>query len=105
GASWPVGVGDWNAVPFDRPLERSRDMLRFLRAALAGETVDGAFETFEVRRFRLERPPPVPPRLFLAGLRGGMLRLAAAEGDGAILNWLAVDDLPQVRAELAGAAA
>src|SRR3954452_16521913 len=80
GASSPVVVGDWNAVPFERPLERSRDLLRFLRAALAGETMDGAFETFEVRRFRPERPPAVPPRLFLAGLRGGMLRLAAAEG-------------------------
>jgi probable F420-dependent oxidoreductase len=104
GASSPVVVEDWNAVPFERPLERSRDVLRFLRAALAGEVVDGAFETFQVRRFRLERPPAVPPRLFLAGLRGGMLRLAAAEADGAILNWLGVQDLPRVRAELTGAA-
>jgi alkanesulfonate monooxygenase SsuD/methylene tetrahydromethanopterin reductase-like flavin-dependent oxidoreductase (luciferase family) len=31
-----------------------------------------------------------------------MLRLAAAEADGAILNWLAADDLPRVLAELAG---
>jgi len=104
GASSPVVVEDWNAVAFERPLERSRDLLRFLRAALAGEVVDGAFETFQVRRFRLERPPAVPPRLFLAGLRGGMLRLAASEADGAILNWLGVQDLPKVRAELAGAA-
>src|SRR5438045_7478218 len=32
-----------------------------------------------------------------------MLRLAAAEADGVILNWLAAADLPHVRAELAGA--
>jgi probable F420-dependent oxidoreductase len=103
GASSPVVVGDWNAVPFERPLERSRDLLRFLRAALAGTTVNEAFETFEVKRFRLERPPATPPRLFLAALRGGMLRLAAAEADGAILNWLSADDLPLVRASLSEA--
>jgi probable F420-dependent oxidoreductase len=104
GASSPVVVGDWNAVPFERPLERSRDLLRFLRTALAGEVVDGTFETFEVHRFRLERPPPVPPRLFLAGLRGGMLRLAASAADGAILNWLGVENLPKVQSCLTGAA-
>ncbi|UWP87402.1 LLM class F420-dependent oxidoreductase [Dactylosporangium fulvum] len=103
GASSPVVVGDWNAVPFERPYERSRDVLRFLRSALAGELVDGAFDTFEVRRFRLERPPAVPPRLLLAGLRARMLRLAAAEADGAILNWLSAGDVATARAELAGA--
>ncbi|WP_433619068.1 LLM class F420-dependent oxidoreductase [Dactylosporangium sp. CA-139114] len=103
GASSPVVVGDWNAVEFDRPFERSRDLLRFLRPALAGELVDGTFDTFTVRRFRLERPPAVPPKLLLAGLRGRMLRLAAAEADGAVLNWLSVGDVAKARAELAGA--
>ncbi|MER7277716.1 LLM class F420-dependent oxidoreductase [Dactylosporangium sp. NPDC000244] len=103
GASSPVVVGDWNSVEFDRPFERSRDLLRFLRPVLAGELVDGAFDTFTVRRFRLERPPAVPPKLLLAGLRGRMLRLAAAEADGAVLNWLSVQDVATARAELAGA--
>ncbi|WP_245673875.1 LLM class F420-dependent oxidoreductase [Actinoplanes rectilineatus] len=99
GASSPVVVGDWNATDFDRPLDRSRDMLRLLRAALAGEQVDEAFATFTVKRFRLERPPAVPPRLMLAALRPGMLRLAAAEADGVILNWLAASDVPTALAE------
>jgi alkanesulfonate monooxygenase SsuD/methylene tetrahydromethanopterin reductase-like flavin-dependent oxidoreductase (luciferase family) len=42
--------------------------------------------------------------LFVAALRAGMLRLAAAEADGVILNWLADTDLPQVLAELGGRA-
>jgi probable F420-dependent oxidoreductase len=103
GASSPVIVQDWNGIPFDRPFERSRDVLRFLRAALAGETVDVASGSFTVRRFRLERPPAQPPALLLAALRAGMLRLAAAEADGVILNWLGVDDLPTVFAELGAA--
>ena len=99
GASSPVVVGDWNAADFTRPYARSRDMLRFLRAALAGETVDQAYETFEIRRFRLDRPPATPPGILLAALRPGMLRLAAREADGVILNWLAATDVPQALAE------
>jgi probable F420-dependent oxidoreductase len=100
GASSPVVVGDWNAVEHTRPMTRSRDMLRFLHAALAGRPVDEEFETFTVRRFRLERPPATPPQVLLAALRPGMLHLAASEADGVILNWLAATDLPQVLAEL-----
>ncbi|WP_435123957.1 LLM class F420-dependent oxidoreductase [Micromonospora tulbaghiae] len=100
GSSSPVLVRDWNAIAFDEPFKRTRDVLRFLRAALRGETVDGAFDTFAVRRFTLERPPSVPPPVLLAALRPGMLRLAAAEADGVILNWLAADDVPTALAEV-----
>ncbi|MFJ5669599.1 LLM class F420-dependent oxidoreductase [Micromonospora chalcea] len=100
GASSPVLVRDWNAIEFDEPFKRTRDVLRFLRAALRGETVDGAFDTFAVRRFTLERPPSVPPPVVLAALRPGMLRLAAAEADGVILNWLAAEDVPTALAEV-----
>jgi probable F420-dependent oxidoreductase len=100
GASSPVIVDDWNAAEFTDPFARSRDMLRFLRAALAGELVDREFGTFTVRRFRLERPPAAPPPVLLAALRPGMLRLAAAEADGVILNWLAPADVPRTLAEV-----
>jgi probable F420-dependent oxidoreductase len=100
GTSSPVIVEGWNAAGFDRPYQRIRDTLRFLRAALAGERVSERYETFAVRGFRLERPPAVPPRIVLAALRPGMLRLAAREADGAITNWLAAEDVPRVRAEL-----
>jgi probable F420-dependent oxidoreductase len=105
GASSPVVVDDWNAVDFASPYARSRDMLRFLSAALAGETVTEEYETFAVRRFRLERPPAVPPKIHLAALRPGMLRLAAASADGVILNWLSPADVATALAELSGAAA
>jgi probable F420-dependent oxidoreductase len=92
-------VGDWNSVEFTEPYERTRDMLRFLRAALAGEMVSHDYGTFAVRRFRLERPPATPPPILVAALRAGMLRLAAAEADGVILNWLSPADVPTVLAE------
>ncbi|WP_433826898.1 LLM class F420-dependent oxidoreductase [Actinoplanes sp. CA-015351] len=99
GASSPVVVGDWNAVDFTEPFARSRDVLRFLRSALAGETIDEQYPSFTVRRFRLERPPAVPPQLLLAALRPQMLRLAAAEADGVILNWLSATDVATALAE------
>ncbi len=95
GASSPAIVRDWNGLAFDEPLRRTRDVLRFVRTALAGERVDGTFDSFEIRRFKLENPPAKPPPVLLAALRPQMLRLAGREADGAILNWLASDDVPR----------
>jgi probable F420-dependent oxidoreductase len=100
GSSSPVIVEWWNAGEFAKPYARTRDTLRFLRAALAGEKVTEAYETFEVKGFRLDRAPRIPPRIVLAALRPRMLRLAAQEADGAITNWLSPDDVRQVRAEI-----
>lgn len=100
GTSSDVIVSRWNGVPFVKPYQRVRDTLAFLRAALAGEKVDEAYDTFEVRGFRLARPPQSPPPLFLAALRPGMLALAGRAADGVIINWLAADDVPTVTAEV-----
>jgi probable F420-dependent oxidoreductase len=100
GTSTPTIVENWNGVEFTEPYARTRDTVRFLRAALAGEKVTQEYQTFSISRFRLERPPQPPPQLVIAALRPGMLRLAAREADGAITNWLAPTDVPKVRAEL-----
>ncbi|WP_157253910.1 LLM class F420-dependent oxidoreductase [Nonomuraea typhae] len=102
GASSPVVVGRWNAAEFAQPYQRTRDTLRFLRRALAGEKVSERYETFEVKGFKLERAPKVAPKIVLAALRPRMLHLAASEGDGAITNWLSPRDVRKVRAELGG---
>jgi probable F420-dependent oxidoreductase len=90
-------------MPFEEPFKRVRDTLAFLRAALSGEKVDEAYDTFEVRGFRLARPVVEPPPLFLAALRPGMLRLAGRAADGVIINWLGAEDVPTVTAELGAA--
>jgi probable F420-dependent oxidoreductase len=98
GTSTPVVVEQWNAVPFEAPYQRSRDMLRFLRAALTGEKTTEQYETFAVSGFRLEKPPAVAPGLALAALRPQMVKLAADEADAAITNWLSPEEVPMVRA-------
>jgi len=102
GASSNVIVERWNALPFDRPFQRVRDTIRFLRAAFAGEKVTEDYETFSIRGFRLGfalEADEVPP-ILVAALRPGMLRLAGTEGDGAILNWLSADDVRTVAAHV-----
>jgi len=103
GTSSDVIVSRWNGMPFEEPFKRVRDTLAFLRAALSGEKVDEAYDTFEVRGFRLARPVVEPPPLFLAALRPGMLRLAGRAADGVIINWLGAEDVPTVTAELGAA--
>jgi probable F420-dependent oxidoreductase len=100
GASSPVIVERWNAGDFAKPYARTRDTLRFLKRALAGEKVSETYETFAISGFRLERAPRVAPKIVLAALRPRMLRLAAEEADGAITNWLSPGDVRRVRAEI-----
>ncbi len=95
GASSPVIVANWNGLEFDEPYRRSRDVLRVVKAALAGERVDGQYDTIAIKRFKLDAPPAVPPPVLLAALRPQMLQLAGREADGAILNWLAATDVPR----------
>jgi probable F420-dependent oxidoreductase len=96
GTSSNVIVENWNAIPFEKPYQRTRDMVRFLRKSLSGEKVSEAYETFTVKSFRLGRPPEQQPPILIAALREGMLRLAGREGDGAILNWLSAEDVKTV---------
>jgi probable F420-dependent oxidoreductase len=100
GTSSALMTEDWNAVAFDRPLARVRDTVRFLRAALAGDRVEEQYETFAVRGFRLEQAPQQPPPILVAALRPAMIRLAAQEADGVVLNWLSAEDVPTVLGEV-----
>jgi len=96
GTSSNVIVERWNGIPFEEPYKRTRDMVRFLRAALAGEKVKEDYETFSVNGFRLGIRPEQPTPILIAALREGMLKLAGREGDGAIVNWLSAEDVATV---------
>lgn len=100
GSSSNVIVERWNATAFERPYYRVRDVLAFLKLALAGEKVDEDFDTFSVKGFRLALVPEQPPTILLAALRPGMLRLAGSMADGAILNWLSATDVAKAVAEV-----
>jgi probable F420-dependent oxidoreductase len=94
GSSSNVIVERWNDVPFEKPYYKVRDMVRFLRDAFTGEKVTRKYDTFEIQGFRLGVKPEQPPPILVAGLRAGMLRMAGREADGAVINWLAPEDVP-----------
>jgi probable F420-dependent oxidoreductase len=96
GSSSNVIVERWNDIPFDKPYQRVRDTVRFLKRALTGEKLTEEYETFKVRGLRLGLVPKEPPKIMIAALRQGMLGLAGRESDGAILNWLSADDVKTV---------
>jgi probable F420-dependent oxidoreductase len=104
GSSSNVIVERWNGVPFVEPYKKVRDVVRFLRDALTGEKISKQYDTFAVNGFRLGVRPEQAPPILVAGLREGMLRLAAREGDGAIINWLSPDDVSKVAAVVRDAA-
>ncbi len=96
GTSSNVIVERWNDIPFDEPFKKTRDTVRFLREALTGEKVKVDYDTFSVKGFKLGVVPEQQPKILIAALRQGMLRLAGREGDGAIVNWLGADDVTTV---------
>jgi probable F420-dependent oxidoreductase len=98
GASSEAIVRGWNGIAFGKPYSRTRDVLRFLRAALAGERVTEKYDTFSVSGFRLGLVPETPPKIMVAALRERMLRLAAREADGVILNWVSPGDVRRIAA-------
>ncbi|MCB0997596.1 MAG: LLM class F420-dependent oxidoreductase [Acidimicrobiales bacterium] len=95
GASSPAIVSGWNAIDFQRPVERTRDVVRFLRAAFTGDRVDDRYASFAIDGFRLGRRPESAPPVLVGALRPGMLRIAGAEGDGAVLTCLGAPDAAQ----------
>ena len=71
GSSSNVIVERWNEIPFEKPLTKVRETVEVLRTVLAGERGPGGF--------KLETPPETPPPIYIAALRGRMLRLGGRD--------------------------
>ena len=96
GTSSNVIVESWNGVPFDAPYQQVKETVDFLRVVLTGEKFTGEVAGRTVNGFRLAVPLESQPKILIAALRQGMLRLAGSRGDGAIINWLSPSDVSTV---------
>lgn len=95
GAGSSVIVEQWGGVPFDMPYRKVRDVNRMVQEMLRGDKVVSEMETTRSNGFRLSRKLAPSPKVYIAALRERMLRLAGAESDGVIINWLSADDVPK----------
>lgn len=100
GVSSPQIVSDWNAQPYDKPLQRARETIEVLRAAFSGEKVVYDGQCLKVNGYRMMPPPRHPVPVYLGALNKHMLRLAGEVADGVIINMLGESFVPTVLAEV-----
>lgn len=96
GVSSRIIVGEWNGLPFERPLEQLREAVQVIRMVLEGERVNFDGQFYRLRNFRLAQPvPPKPVPIYLAALGPRMLELAGELADGILLNWIPPEAIPR----------
>ena len=98
GTSSHAIIEGWNGLDFHAPLGRTRETVRVLRAALAGEKTAFVGKTLRSEGFRLGARPDKPVKIYLAGLREKMLEVAGALGEGLIINMMPVTAMPKILA-------
>ena len=96
GTSSPAIVENWNGVKLERPVGRMRETIAFLKQALTGEKTVATVGPYNVKGFRLGRPPQPPPSIYVGALREKMLRIGASEADGVITNYISPKDARKV---------
>jgi probable F420-dependent oxidoreductase len=100
GPSSELIVERWSGVPFDRPLQRTRETVEVLRRWLDGEKVEHDGDFFSTRSYRLFAPPPAPVPIIVGALNPRSLRQAGEIGDGVALNQLGPHNVADVLAEV-----
>jgi len=95
GSSSQTIMEGWNGIALDRPLTRVKETATMVRSMLRGEKSNFELETLSSKGYR-QAPCETPPPIYLAGLRPKMLEMAAATGDGVIINLWPRSALPKM---------
>jgi len=106
GTSGRVVIQDWHGLPYQRPLQRTRECIQIIRQALAGEVVNHCGDLFQLRRFRMA-VSPVQQHLpiYLASLGPKNLELTGELADGWLPVWLPWDQLSVLKDQVGKGAA
>ena len=87
-----------HGLPIERPIARARETLRIIRGYLTEQRFSYQGEWFNVKDFHLrEGPIDVHVPIYLAALGPQMVRLAAKEFDGFIMNWPTAEAVAEYR--------
>jgi alkanesulfonate monooxygenase SsuD/methylene tetrahydromethanopterin reductase-like flavin-dependent oxidoreductase (luciferase family) len=87
-----------HGVPIERPIARARESLRIIRGYLTQKRFSYQGDWFSIRDFHLrEGPVDAHVPIYLAALGPQMVRLAAREFDGFIMNWPTAEAVAEYR--------
>ena len=102
GTSGAKVIRDWHGVPYDRPMQRTREYIEIVRLALSGQRVNYDGEIYRLRDFRIAAKPPRPDTpIFVASLGPKNVRLTGELADGWAPLYVSPNYLPQLQAWLA----
>jgi F420-dependent oxidoreductase-like protein len=106
GTSGKIVIEDWHGLPFQRPLERTREYIEIIRQALGGGPVNHDGNFFQLSKFRMG-VTPVQERIpiYLASLGPKNLALTGQMADGWLPIWMHYQLLPKLTEPIATAAA
>lgn len=83
GTSGPIVIENWHGVPFDKPLQRTREYVEIIRMIIGSERVNYEGEVFKLKNFRLSFKPhrdSIP--IFIAAMGEKNIQLTAEVADG-----------------------
>ncbi len=101
GTSGPLVIEQWHGVPYQKPLQRTREYIEIIRLALSGERVNYDGQIFHLQRFRLGfKPPRTNIPIYVAALGPKNVELTGELADGWLPIYLNVDHLGTFKQEL-----
>ncbi len=83
GTSGPVVIENWHGVPYEKPLQRTREYVEIIRMILNSERVNYEGEIFKLKNFRLQFKPikkNIP--IFIAAMGSKNIKLTGEIADG-----------------------
>lgn len=105
GTSGRAVIEQWHGLAYENPLERTREYLEIIRAALAGGSLDYQGRFFKLSGFRLGAPPLQPHiPIYLASLGPKNLELTGELADGWLPIWVHHRRLPELKGQIDEAA-
>lgn len=83
GTSGPIVIENWHGVPYDKPLQRTRECIEIIRMIINSERVNYEGEVFDLKNFRLSFKPvrkSIP--IFIAAMGEKNIQLTGEVADG-----------------------
>lgn len=102
GTSGPAVIENWHGLPFEKPLQRTREYVEIVKMILSGGRVDYDGEIFRLKGFRLQFKPLRPDiPILVAAIGPKNIRLTGEVADGWIPFLIPRENIREAGKELA----